>query len=184
MVVQSVDGSTGYVLAGRFPFDDLRDVMDDAGWEEDTYRDFEVWDDRNVALLEDQGIVLLEENFVESVIKALDTGRGLLESDSAMKRVLDRAGSGLVSLGATEFCQSFGSPGLRSCDAFAMTITGGTDETTSLRAAFLFSSSERARASLDDIEDALLDTREVDADIERIGVEGDFVVYELTIHEE
>ena len=183
-VVQDVDGSTGYVLAGDFPFDAIRELMEDGDWEEDTYRDFEVWDGRNVALLEDSGIILLGSGFVASVLKALDTDRGLIEGDSAMKRVLDKAGQGLAVLAVTENCGSFGSPALRSCDAFAMSITGGTDETANLRAAFLFSSENRAESSLDNIEEALLDTDEVDADIDSIGTDGEFVIYELTIHED
>ena len=184
VVAQNVDGSTGYVLAGNFSFNNIRDIMEDEGWEEDTYRDFEVWNNRNVALLEDSGIILLEDSFVASVLKALDTDRGLITGESAIKRVLDKAGSGLVVLGATEDCRSFGSPGLRGYDGFAMAITGGTEETTLLKAAYLFSSSDRADASLDDIEEALLDTNEVDADIEQISTDGEFITYELTIHEE
>ena len=184
VIIQEVDGGTGYVLAGNFPFDDLRDAMEDEDWEEDTYRDFEVWDGRNVALLEDDGIILLGSGFASEVLKALDTGRGLIEGDGDMKRVLDKAGSGLIAFGTTEACGSFGSPNLRSCNAFGMSITGGTEETTSLRAAFLFSSESRAESSLEDIEEALLDTNEVDADIEDIGSDGEFVTYEITIHEE
>jgi hypothetical protein len=184
VVTQSVDGSTGYVLAGNFSFDDLRETMEDEDWEEDDYREFEVWDDRNVALLEDNGVILLGRGFVSAVLKALDTGRGLMEGDSAMQRVLDQAGSGLIVIGATENCRSFGSPRLRSCDAFAMTVTGGTPDATQLRAAFLFSSESRAESGLDDIEEALLDTNDVDADIEDISADGEFVTYEVTIHEE
>ena len=184
VVTQSVDGSTGYVLAGNFSFDDLRETMEDEDWEEDDYREFEVWDGRNVALLEDNGVILLGRGFVSAVLKALDTGRGLMEGDSAMQRVLDQAGSGLIVIGATENCRSFGSPRLRSCDAFAMTVTGGTPDATQLRAAFLFSSESRAESGLDDIEEALLDTNDVDADIEDISADGEFVTYEVTIHEE
>ena len=184
VIIQEVDGGTGYVLAGNFPFDDLRDAMEDEDWEEDTYRDFEVWDGRNVALLEDDGIILLGSGFASEVLKALDTGRGLIEDDGDMKRVLDKAGSGLIAFGTTEACGSFGSPNLRSCNAFGMSITGGTEETTSLRAAYLFSSEDRAESALDDVEEAILDTNEVDADIEDIDADGEFVTYEITIHEE
>lgn len=184
VLVQNVDGSTGYVLVGDFPFDDLRDVMEDEGWEEDSYREFEVWADRDVALLEDSGVILLEDNFVSAVLKAMDTGRGLVDGDSVIKQVLDKAGSGFASIGVTESCSSFGSPSLRSCDGFAMTVTGGDADTTTVSAAFLFSSQRRAESSMEDIEEAILDTNEVDADIDRIGTSGDFVTYDLTIHEE
>ena len=183
VVSQNVDGSTGYILAGNFPFDSLRDVMEDEDWEEDSYRDFEVWDGRNVALLEDNGVILLGSGFVSEVLKALDTDRGLVDGDSAMKRVLDKAGIGLVAVGATESCSSFGSPGLRGCDAFVISITGGDPDATLVRAAYLFSSEDRAESALDDVEEAILDTNEVDADIEDIDADGEFVTYEIIIHE-
>lgn len=184
VVVQQVDGDTGYIMAGNFPFDSLRDVMDDEGWKEDTYRGFEVWDDRNVALLEDSGIILLGKGFVAGVLKGLDIGKGLLEGDSAMQRALDKAGLGLLVLGGTENCRSFGDLRLRGCDAYAWSITGGTPEYTLLRAAYLFNSSSRAESSLEDIEDAIFDADDVDADLENINADGDFVTYELTIHED
>lgn len=184
LVAQEVDGDNGYILAGNFLFDALRDDMDDEGWEEDTYREFEVWDDRNVALLEDSGIILLGEGFVGGVLKGLDSGKGLLEGDSAMQKALDKAGKGLLVIGNAGNCESFGDPSLRGCDAYAWSITGGTPATTLMRAAYLFSSNRRAEASLEDIEEAIFDDDDVDADIESIKVEGDFVTYELTIHEE
>ena len=184
LVVQEVDGDTGYILAGNFLFDAIRDAMDDEGWEEDSYREFEVWNDRNVALLEDSGIILLGEGFVGGVLKGLDTGKGLLEGNSAMQRALDKAGTGLLVLGNAGNCQSLGAPRLRGCDAYAWSITGGTPATTLLRAAYLFSSTSRAEASSEDIEEAIFDADDVDADIESMKVEGDFVTYELTIHED
>ena len=184
VIMQNVDGSTGYILTGNFAFNDLRDIMEDMGWEEDTYREFEVWDNRNVALLEDSGVILLEDNFVSSVLKAMDTGRGLIDGESVMKRVLDKVGSGLVVGGAADSCASYGSPGLRSCNGYAITVTGGTADTTNVKAAYLFGSSARAESSLEDIEEAILDTRDVDADIENIGTSGEFVTYELTIHDD
>ena len=53
-----------------------------------------------------------------------------------------------------------------------------------MSAAYLFSSESRAESSLEDIEEAILDSNRVDADIEDIGTSGDFVTYSLTIHED
>ena len=181
--IQNVDGTTGYGLVGNFPFADLRDLMEDEEWEEDTYREFEVWNDRDVALLEDKGVILLGDDYVSAVLKGLDTGRGLVDGESTVTRVLNKAGSGLHVWAGAEDCQSFASLELRGCQGFSMTITGGDVDTTLVSTAFLFSSERRAESSLDDIEESVLDSDDIDADIEEIGAEGEFITYKLTIHE-
>ena len=183
VLIQNVDGNEGYALMGNFPFADLRDVMEDEDWEEDTYRDFEVWNDRDVALLEDEGVILLGDDYASAILKAMDTGRGLIDGESTAKRVLDKVGSGMHIWAGDEDCDSFSSLELRGCDGFAMVITGGDVDTTQRTAAFLFSSERRAESNLDDIEEYLLDDEDIDADIERISAEGEFVTYQLTIHE-
>ena len=85
---------------------------------------------------------------------------------------------------ATEDCFSFGSPVLRKCDAYAAAITGGDAGTTLIAAACLFSSPNLTESGLEDIENALLETREVDADVEKNCSDEYFVTYELTVHEE
>ena len=165
LVAQEVDGDSGYILAGNFLFDALRDDMDDEGWEEDTYREFEVWDDRNVALLEDSGIILLGEGFVVGVLKGLDTGKGLLEGDSAMQKALDKAGKGLLVLGNAGNCESFGDPSLRGCDAYAWSITAALLQPP-------FSGPLTSSAATDGLKPACIEEADddVDADIESIKV--------------
>ena len=184
VVIQNTGSTVGFALIGNLPFDDLRDVMEDENWEEDSYRGFEVWNDRQVALLEDAGVILIDETYVGDVLKAMDTGRGLIEGESTLKRILDKVGSGLSIYGETDGCSSFGSPSLRSCDGYGYTYTGGNVDVSLVSAAYLFSSEDRAESNLDNIEEALEDTREVDADIVNIDLSGDFVTYDLEIHEE
>ena len=183
VMMQNVGGSTGFALLGNFSFADLRDVMEDEDWDEDSYRDFEVWDDRNVALLEESGVILLGDEYVEAVLKGLDTERGLIDGESAMRKVLDKAGTGLQVWAATEECTSVGLRELSGCQAYAMAIAGGDVETTVLSGAYLFKSESRAESRVDDIEDGVYDSDDIDADIERISADGEFVTYEITVHE-
>ena len=60
----------GWIFFGEFAFADVRESLEDAGRESDTYRDFEVWGD-DVALLEERGAILVG-TFVQDVLKALE----------------------------------------------------------------------------------------------------------------
>ena len=74
---EDADGrDLGWLLIGSFSFEDIRDALEDEDLEDGKYRDFEVWGDRRIALLEDQGAIILDQSLVEDVLKALDTGRG------------------------------------------------------------------------------------------------------------
>ena len=183
VVIQDYSGAQGFALIGDFPFDDLRDAMDDEGWDDDSYRDFEVWGDRRVALLEDDGVILVGNTYVADVLKAIDNQRGIIDGDSVAKRVLDKVGPGLSVVVITGACNSYGNPSLRGCDGFGFAYTGGNVDVSLVSAAYLFSSSSRAESGMDDIEDGILDSREVDADIVDLGVSGDFVTFELEVHE-
>ena len=177
------DGDLGFVLFGSFDFDDIREFLEEHEGEEDIYREFELWND-NVALLEDQGIIALSNaDFVKDLLKALDTGNGFLDDTGALKAGLYRAGEGLA-LNANTNCQNTLFPaGLRGCAVAIEVVKGGDPDTTELTAVYVFSSERRAELGLDDLQDAIEDHDRYDADIERIEVEGEFVTYEVTIHE-
>ena len=184
LVVQQKEGSDrGLLMFGEFAFDDVREFLEDEELEVDTYRDFEIWDDR-IALLEDRGIIALNnEDFVKDFLKALATGEGFLEDTSALNAGLYRAGEGLAVTGRTNCGNMAFSAPLRNCEAAIEIIKGGDPDTTELSAVYVFSSERRAESGLEDLEEAIEDQDRYDADIEKIEAEGELVTYDVTIHE-
>ncbi len=177
------DGDLGVILFGAFAFDEVRDFLEDEELEVDTYRDFELWDD-HIALLEDRGIIAFnDEDFVKDLLKALDTGEGFLEDTSALRAGLYRVGEGLSLTGNTNCGNTAFSAPLRNCEAAIEIIKGGDPDTTELSAVYVFSSERRAESGLENLEETIEDQDRYDADIEKIEAEGEFVTYDVTIHE-
>ena len=188
LVLQTTeDNDSGILLFGDFPWDDVREFLEDEGFEEDSYRDFEVWEVEGrgpIALLEDRGLIAhSSEQFVRDLLKALDTGEGLLDETGELSAALYRVGEGLVLFGTTSCEASMFGADLRSCDAFAEVIEGGDPDMIEVSGVFVFSSERRAESGMEDLQDAIEDHRTYDADIENTEAEGEFVSYEVIIHQ-
>ena len=177
------DGELGVLLFGNFAFDDVREFLEDEDREQDAYRDFEIWDDE-FALLEDRGLIALNnEEFVKDLLKALDTGEGFLDATGELRAGLNRAGEGLSLVGSTSCSSLVFRASLRSCEAVVEVIKGGDPDATDMAAVYVFSSERRAASGMEDLQEAIEDQEVYDADIENIETEGEFVSYEVTIHE-
>ena len=177
------DGELGVLLFGDFEFDDVREFLEDEDREQDTYRDFEIWDDE-FALLEDRGLIAFNnEEFVKDLLKALDTGEGFLDDAGELKAGLGKAGEGLSLVGSTSCANTLFRTSPRSCEAVVEVIKSGDSDTTDMAAVYVFSSERRAESGMEDLQEAIEDQDEYDADIEKIEAEGEFVSYEVTIHE-
>ena len=177
------DGELGVLLFGDFEFDDVREFLEDEDREQDAYRDFEIWDDE-FALLEDRGLIAFNnEEFVKDLLKALDTGEGFLDDAGELKAGLGKAGEGLSLVGSTSCANTLFQTSPRSCEAVVEVIKSGDSDTTDMAAVYVFSSERRAESGMEDIQEAIEDQDEYDADIEKIEAEGEFVSYEVTIHE-
>ena len=177
------------VVTGTFGLNDVRDSLEDADFEKDTYRGLELWEDSGdaTALLELEGkgvVVIGDTDDVQEVLKAIDRGKGFVDDSYALKQVLDRAGEGLVINGTTSCYSRYFGVTLRGCDASAEVIKGGDPDTTMLSAVYVFSSNRRSESGLDDIEDAVEDQDNYDVDLEKIEGSGLYVTYEVTIYEE
>jgi hypothetical protein len=72
---------------------------------------------------------------------------------------------------------------LRNCDAAIEIIKGGDPDKTELSAVYVFSSERRAESGLEVLEEAIEDHARYDADIEKIEAEGEFVTFDVTIHQ-
>ena len=177
------DGELGVLLFGNFAFDDVREFFEDEGRELDTYRDFEIWDDE-FALLEDRGLIAFNnEEFVKDLLRALDTGEGFLDDTGELRAGLNRAGEGLSLTASTSCSRSVFRASLSSCEAVVEVIKGGDPDTTNMASVYVFSSERRAASGMEDLEETIEEQEVYDTDIEEIEVEGEFVSYEVTIHE-
>ena len=167
------------LLKGQFQFDDIREDLDDAGYEEDIYRGYEVWTGRqNYALLEATGYIIFSPNqdAVEDVLKTLYRGDGSLADaeDNELKRILDKAGDGLAVVASVaedecpvKRCQGFGA---------AFTEVDLDAEAVVTKVVVLFSSERAAEDAADDYDDVadFLDGR-LNIDIADTKSDGEFV---------
>ena len=188
--IMVVEGSASYaVITGSFLLGDLRDSLEDAGYEEDQYRDLEIWQDRGdaVGVLESGGNRVAiggDVDDVQTVLRAIDRGQGFLEDDSVLKEALSNAGDSLAFNSDTS-CSSrfFSTSSLRGCEAGIETITGGDLDTTRITGSYVFSSDRRSESGEGDLEDAIEDQDNYDVDLDEIGVSGLMVNYRATIFE-
>ena len=169
----------GWIFFGVFAFEDVRESLEEAGKQSDTYRDFEIWGD-DVALLEDRGAILVGA-FVQDVLKALDTERGFADDTNVLLQALERAGGGLA-MAATSTCSgSFFQASPNGCEAVLEAVISGDAQNTVVSGTYIFGSETRAASGLEDIENAI-DTQDTyDADLNEIEADGPFVSYEVSI---
>ena len=80
------------IIKGEFDFIEIRNKLDDEDFEEDTYRDFELWEHENgdaVVLFEAAGTYIHgNSDVVKEIIKAIDRGEGLIDSTATLRRAL------------------------------------------------------------------------------------------------
>ena len=179
-----------WLLSGEFEWDDVRDDLDDVGFDDSEYRNVEVWEESSrgltVGLLEDRGLVVIsspEDDGVKDVIRALQSGEGFLfeDTDLEITRVLGRVKVGFQMM-AEEGC---GDVDVRSCKGVAYSVGRGEDELTlNLEWVFLFRSDSSARSGSSDIEDYFEDEMPSEVDVEDVEQDGEYVVVRATIDEE
>ena len=183
------DDGTVLVFGGDLDFEQIRDELDDARYDDDDYQGYEVWDDGNLwveaaALLDGRGeVVIGSTDAVEDVLKALSRGSGSLlqDDDNDLRRVLERVGQGWLVF-ALEGCQG---AGVRGCEAVGAAVSEGSEsylvETTF---AYLFRNERTAESELEDLEDYLDDEFSRDVDIEEVKTDGVFVIVTVSVDED
>ena len=123
---------------------------------------------------------------VKEIIKAVDRGEGLLDSTAALRRALDEAGSGAMSIRINDDCQTtslISDVSLKGCKAIAIAVLGGNEDSADLSGVAVFNSERRAEAGVEDIEDAIEDNDRIDADIDEIKFDSDIVTFKVTRYE-
>ena len=189
MVVES-GGFFYTAVQGDFDFAYIRSELEDQDFEEKTYRDREIWEKNDfeaVAIFDASNVFVSgSKDSVREVIKAAQRGEGFADSETnGLIGVRDKTGKGLVFLGSSD-CTNFFRiylGALKNCEAFGLAITGGTEEEVEMSLSVMFSSERRAETGRDDLEDSIEDDNDIDADINEITVDGQFVTSKLTIYE-
>ena len=183
------DDGTVLVFGGDLDFEEIRDELDDARYDDDDYQGYVVWDDGNLwveaaALLDGRGeVVIGSTDAVEGVLKALSRASGSLlqDDDNDLRRVLERVGQGWLVF-ALEGCQG---AGVRGCEAVGAAVSEGSEsylvETTF---AYLFRNERTAESELEDLEDYLDDELSRDVDIEEVKTDGEFVIVTVSVDED
>ena len=174
-----------WAVQGEFDLEDYRDYLEDSGFDDDSYRGYELWEGGSAAysLLEDWNIVLAGDTpLVKEVLREVNRGEGRRFDAGATLSgaALERAGDGLISLASESHCERFA---VRGCEAVGWTLRGGREDYLfEIRWAFLFSTERRARTGVNAIEDHLDNLPTVES--ARVEADGEFVVAETIIDED
>ena len=177
-------------LEGEFDFDHIRGVLDDADYEDDDYRGYELWRGRgigggyDIALLEDDGYVImgLMSGAAEDVLRSLGRDRLLLKADdNPLKRVLDRVDQSW-SMEAASFCHW----DVRGCDAMAIATVTGDDYTVEFTIVLLFGSERSARSGERRIDNILEQAADFfrSLDYDEVKADGEFIIVKLWADED
>ena len=177
----------GYaILKGDFDFEYIREDLSDQDYDDDDYRDYELWtggsrrDISSVALIEEAGVVLAgDDGAVKEILRNLADGQSA--SDGAMGetlRAMDRAGAGWLMVGIGD-CG--GDP--RGCEAIATSLSVGGSYEFQHTVIVLFRNERTAESQLDEIEERAEDSDDGSI-LESVRLDDEFVVVEGNIDED
>ena len=185
------NGDDGFlaILDGEFDFEEIKDELDDADYDDDEYQGSEMWAEGQLwvsaaAILEGRGeVVLGSVDAVEGVLKSLNRGSGSLlqDDDNDVRRALEKPGQGWYVL-ASEGCSG---ADLRGCEALASAVSRGSESyLVKVTSAFLFRNERTAESEMRDLEDYLDDELPRYVDIEDVSTDGMFVIVITTVDED
>ena len=173
-------GEVVYLLEGISQFDDLRDDLDENGYQEDSYREYEVWiGPWSYALFEEEGRIVVSNrrDGTQEVLKTLYRGSGSLAKAEGtdLKRILDKLGDApfVMAVAGDDLCSA------KRCQGYGSTPTRYDISREKLHVDFvvLFSSERAAEAAEDDYDEvADFIERQVNLDVADTKSEGEFVV--------
>ena len=179
IVVAVWSGGQIIVAAGNFDPDYIREELEDADNEENSYRGYEVWEgpDGGAGTLLDGYFVFSDTTRpVENVLKNLYNEAGSLEradEDNEMKQLLARIGAGHMVFATTrddvcrvERCEGYG---------WAITEVDESDEEATVEIALLFRNERGAENAADDYDEVADFLEQEGFDIEDTEADGVFV---------
>lgn len=177
------EGGQYMVLTGQFDFEFVRDDLDDLGYDEGQYRDYEIWtggqlrDISTVALLEDRDTVLTGNGeLVEDILRDLSRDSGDRD-ELDLARAMRRAGDGWLVFGFPD-C----STELRGCRAFGGATSAGQRYEIVSTNVFMFRNERTAEARREDVEELPDPSDQVT--VTSVTVEDEFVIAIGTLDED
>ena len=189
LVQATGDDGSFVILAGEFDFEQIKDELDDADYDDDEYQGSEMWAEGQLwvsaaAILEGRGeVVLGSVEAVEGVLKSLNRGSGSLlqDDDHDVRRALKRPGQGWYVV-ASEGCSG---ADVRGCEALGAAVSRGSESyLVKITSAFLFRNERTAESEMSDLEDHLDDEFPRYVDIEDVSTDGMFVIVITTVDED
>ena len=204
-VAYNRNGDRVALLEGVFDFAVFRDAVSEQEWEDEDYREYELWAFPGSpvawAIIEGKGEDEEEVNpkgyllngtqeGVKDVLQ--DQGRPerllLNDPESVLNKVLEQAGPGWAIQGREDWCGDFNS---RGCEALAFAASSSAEDefAVNLKIALMYASERAATSGERDVEDRL-EQVEDDADDPPpfdygwIQASGEFIVFDLTVDED
>lgn len=178
----------GYsILMGDYDYDYIRDDLDDQGYEDDDYRDYELWTEgsrrvvESVALMEDAGVVVAgDDDAVKAVLRNLSEGESARDGDmESVLRAMDRAGNGWLTVGIDD-CDGYP----RGCMAVSRSLSVGGSYEAQQTVVVLFRNEDFAESRLDELEDNAEESSAAGYSLESIRQSDEFVVVVSSIDED
>lgn len=182
---ESKDG-TLLIVSGNLAKRDIRDNLENRNYSDETYREYELWNDGGnaVALLstidtDNDYAVIGDIDLIKDVLQSLSRNSGSLldANDSVTKQVLSKVGLGWY-VSTFDSCEEF-----RGCEAYAVAVSDSREEfLMDIKFAFLFGNERAANSAARDVEDEIYDRYEI-VDL-KLKVEGEFVIIEASVDED
>ena len=190
-IVAGSNSVTLVLFSGLFDWEDIRSKLEDARFQDSTYRGVEMWEDRDEYLV----AVLLEERDeiaisfpgdvgVRELVRALETESGFFlgDEDSEVRRALDRVPGGF-QVEVEDGCSNL--VGVPGCRVLAYSARRGEERSTiALEWAFLFRSDTSARLGLLGIEDFFGEEMPLRLNVNEVVQEGEFVIVRAVLDED
>ena len=171
-------GEETMVFAGSFDLDEIRDVLDDGGMDDDEYLDVEIWQqgDVGLALVSKDCIIFQLDGDIEDCVDAMKGKRPSVYDDEDVAGTVGRLPASLIVLYGAEGGGIFGDLGLDDLEATAVSMDKADADTLAMVLVFRFEDEDAADDAIEDIEDNMKEDPEgVDPDTVEIERDGRYV---------
>ncbi len=171
-------GEETMVFAGSFDLDEIRDVLDDGGMDDDEYLDVEIWEEGDVglALVSEDCIIFQLDGDIEDCVDAMKGKRPSVYDDEDVAGTVGRLPASLIVLYGVEGGGIFDDLGLDDLEATAVSMDKADADTISMALVFRFEDEDAADDAIEDIEDNMKeDPGGIDPDTVEIEQDGRYV---------
>ena len=171
-------GEETMVFDGSFDLDEIRDVLDDGGMDDDEYLDVEIWEagEIGVALVSEDCIIFQTDGDIEDCVDAMKGKRASVYDDEDITESVGRLPAGLIVLYGVEGKGFFDDIGFDGLEATAVSMDKRNSDTLTMALVFQFEDEDAADDAIEEIEDNMKeDPGGIDPDTVEIERDGRFV---------